>query len=148
MPLGTMAPMHRGSRDIDVLAPGRAIKSGTNQEFGLLVMRGNALKLCQERFRLDIRRNFLTENTGGAAREVAESPCDQSKLGLDDLRGLFIPKRFCENQKLPLVFNSFSPLEMFLPKSNPEEPARSTKTPGAPLGDPTLAAALLGQVKG
>lgn len=34
-------------------------------------MRGNALKLCQGRFGLDIRRNFLAENT---AREVGESP--------------------------------------------------------------------------
>lgn len=38
-PLGTVAPRHRGSRAIDVLARGRARKSGANQGFGLLVTR-------------------------------------------------------------------------------------------------------------
>lgn len=39
VPLGTMAPMYRESRASDVLAWGRAIKSGPEQEFGLLVIK-------------------------------------------------------------------------------------------------------------
>jgi len=82
--------------------------------------RGNSLKLCQGRFRLDIRKNFFTERisgigTGCPGKWLSHHPWRYLKdvemwclgtwfsgglnsarlmIGLDDFKSLFQPKRF------------------------------------------------------
>ena len=97
--------------------------------FALHKTRGNSPKLHQGRFRLDIRKNFITlrvvKHWKRLPRKVVESPSLEGfkglvgvalrgmlgsglgsaglTVGFDGLKGLFQPKQFCDSKSFKLI---------------------------------------------